>query len=120
MTKVMIAQMVLTNDQMMILNTGPDPMDKQRIAKAVRFDTPEEIQLWGQFVALNKSKSQRDNPLNQHLIMTSIETKLKKILRNLQALKIKSKTAKKLRKKRIQQQQTSQSCKLEKKCILSF
>ena len=99
------------NQMMTILRMGVDPIDEllslakqQQIAKLFRFGTPKEIKIWEQSVALNKSKSLGDNPTNQRSNYDKHRKKLKKIRRNLQSLKIKSKTAKNLRKKRLYQQ----------------
>ena len=77
---------------------------QQQIAKLFRFGTPKEIEIWEQSVALNKYKSQGDNPTNQRLNHNKHRKKLNKVRRNLQSLKIKSETAKNLRKKRLHQQ----------------
>ena len=86
---------------------------QQRIAKAFRFGTFKKIKLWEQSVALNKFKSPGDNPTNQRSNYDKNQKKLNKILRNLQSLKIKSKTVKKLWKKRLQQQ-------IKKRVLLDF
>ena len=90
---------------------GVDPIDEllslakqQQVAKLFRFGTPEEIEIWEQSVALNKSKSQGDNPTNQRSNYDKHRKKLKKIRRNLQSIKSKYKTAKNIRKKRLHQQ----------------
>ena len=89
---------------------GVDPIDEflslaeqQRIAKLFRFGTEQEIELFEQSVAINKSKSNQkgDNPTNRR---ETYKRKLKKSKKNIESLKRKSKIARNLKKKRIQKQ----------------
>ena len=103
---------------------GVDPIDEfaslheqQQIAKLFRFGNVEEISLYEHSVAINKSKSLRDNSTNQRLNHQKDRKQLKRIRKDLKVLKcqlkdinVKKKKGKKrnksiaIQKKRIQKQ----------------
>ena len=89
----------------------PDPIDEllslskqQQIAKLFRFGTPEEIELFEQSVATQKTKSMGDNPTNQRENHLKDQKKLKRLRKKIKSAERKAIKAKRLKKKRLHHQ----------------